>query len=199
MNLEHYSFFSSFAKKIALSDEDGEDIMQSSLLVAFQENRLDFSQEPNRKWFTGVLKNQAAMLARTEVRRKQRESAMELPAIPDEPEFQIYNSGRETFLKRFPRSARTVLVLILAGLNRHEICALLNLTSATLRQRIRSIKKVVANKPIGKEALALSYNRRTNPDDLALGLIRRSVRRLLKGEGIGTHDPDGHPIILNLK
>ncbi len=92
------------------------------------------------------------------------------------------------------------MVLILAGLNRDEVCFVLNLSSSTLRQRLTTIRKALKQLPedLQREALAWAYQRRNErAEDIAFGLIRRSLQRLLQREpGIGTHDPEGHLLII---
>ncbi len=177
--------------------------MQDSLLVAFKQDRLDFTMEQNRKWFTGVLKNRAAMMARSESRRKNREkiSALTAKSSPSsDPEVSSHAGVDVKPLTELPPAARKVLALILSGLNRDEICSALSLSPSALRQRLTVIRKALKKLPedLQREALALAYQRRAQgADDLAFGLIRRALHRLLKQEsGIGINDPDGHLLII---
>ncbi len=203
MNLENYHSWLSMARKFSRTGSDAEDLLQDSLLVAFQQDRLDFTTEQNTKWFTGVLKNRAAMMARSESRRKNREN-VSAPTVksssPSDPEVNSHAGVNAQLLTELSPAARKVMALILSGLNRNEVCSALSLSSAALRQRLTAIRKALKKMPedLQREALALAYQRRTErADDLAFGLIRRALHRLLKQEsGIGTHDPDGHLFII---
>ncbi len=204
MDLEEYYNWLPLARKFSRTPNDAQDLLQESLLVAFEQERLDFTIEQNRKWFTGVLKNRAAMMARSESRRKNREQSsaiQEMLAAHSFPEVGPYAEAHSRLLNEFKPAARRVVALILLGLNREEICSVLNISSVALRQRLTTIRKALKNLPqdLQREALALAYQRRTDrAEDLAFGLIRRALQRLLRhAPGIGMHDPDGHLLVIN--
>ncbi len=206
MNLENYYRWLSIARKFSRTQNDAEDLLQDSLLIAFKQDRLNFTIEQNRKWFTGVLKNRAAMMARSESRRKNREKTAATtvkPSSPSDPEPSSHAGVNTQLLSALTPAARSVMALILSGLNRDEVCSALNLSSAALRQRLTVIRKALKKLPedLQREALAVAYQRRTErADDLAFGLIRRALLRLLRqGAGVGTHDPDGHLLVIRSK
>ncbi len=203
MNIEDYNNWLAIAGKFSRIPDDAEDLLQESLLIAFEQERLDFTIEQNRKWFTGVLKNRAAMTARSEARRKNREKravATLMPSSPSDPELGSYAEVYRQLLNELTPAARKVMALILSGLNRDEVCSALGLSSTALRQRLTTIRTALKQLPedLQREALALAYRRRPErAQDLAIGLIRRALHRLLQQEsGIGTHDPDGHLLII---
>jgi RNA polymerase sigma-70 factor (ECF subfamily) len=207
MNLENYYDWLATARKFSRSPNDAEDLLQDSLMIAFRQGRLDFSIEQNRKWFSGILKNQAAMMARSESRRRVRQklaAPTDRSTPPEDPETNPSVDAIEQLLSGLTPAAGRVMALVLAGLNRDEVCSVLNLSSAALRQRLTVIRRALKQLPqdLQREALALAYQRRTErAEDLAFGLIRRALHRLLKqpaetGAGVGTHDPDGHLIII---
>ncbi len=203
MNIEDYYQWLAMAGKFSRTKNDAEDLLQESLLIAFKQERLDFTIEQNRKWFTGVLKNRAAMMARSEARRKNREQSLlttDISSSPSNPGPGLSTEMNTKLLDELTPAARKVMALILAGLDRGEVCSALNLSAAALRQRLTTIRKALKQLPedLQREALALAYHRRTErAEDLAFGLIRRALHRLLRQEpGIGTHDPDGHLLII---
>ncbi len=203
MNLEIYNSWLSIARKFSRSQNDAKDLLQECLLIAIKQERLDFNIENNRKWFTGVLKNQATMMARSEFRRRNREQIMANKVkshsiLNLDSVLQVEVNAQ--LLNKLTPSTRKVMTLILSGFNRQEICSALKLSSDALRQRLSMIRKSFKKLPkdMQKEAIATAYQRRKeNSDDLAFGLIRRALYRLLRdGSGIGTHDPDGHLLII---
>ncbi len=203
MNLEEYYNWLAMARKFSRTPNDAEDLLQESLLIAFEQERLDFSIELNRKWFTGVLKNRAATMARSEARRKNREQSTVIPVMFASPSYLEGGADTEVhtrLLNKFNPAARQVVALVLLGLDRDEVCSVLNISSVALRQRLTTIRKALKHLPedLQREALALAYHRRAErAEDLAIGLIRRALQRLLQQEpGIGMHDPDGHLIVI---
>lgn len=203
MDLEEYYDWLPLARKFSRTPNDAQDLLQESLLVAFEQERLDFTIEQNRKWFTGVLKNRAAMMARSESRRKNREESSatkETLASDSYPEVGSHAEAHVRLLNAFKPAARRVVALILLGLNREEICLVLNISSVALRQRLTTIRKALKDLPedLQREAVALAYQRRTErAEELAFGLIRRALLRLLRqSPGIGMHDPDGHLLVI---
>ncbi len=203
MSLDDYYAWRPLARAVSRTIDDADDLLQACLLIAAQQGRLDFSIEQNRQWFTGVLKNQAALRARSAVRRKQREqhaapaTTVEAPSA-EAPEAQaaVYTS----LLEALTPATRQVMTLVLLGLNRKEVCAVLDITPVTLRQRLTTLRKALRTLPedLQREALALAYQRHTErADDLAIGLIRRALLRVLQdGQGLGLHDPDGHLFVI---
>ncbi len=82
--------------------------------------------------------------------------------------------------------------MIVAGLNRDEIIAALNIAPTAFRQRLTTIRRA------WQKSNQLADDRDTEDLLLDLGLMRRAllghVKRL---GGVGTHDPDGHLIVLS--
>lgn len=91
-------------------------------------------------------------------------------------------------------------MLALHGLAPEEIRWILGLTPAAFRQRLTRIRRQLGELPTAQraEALALAYVR--NPErsvDLQFGLVRRALKAALGGRaGLGTHDADGHLIVI---
>jgi RNA polymerase sigma-70 factor (ECF subfamily) len=105
-----------------------------------------------------------------------------------------------TFIDSLPAAARRVATLVVSGMNKHEITSALRLSETSFRQRLTTIRKAW-RKAQAYEDDSESHLEASNPGagdaDLDVGLIRRAllthVRRL---GGVGTHDPDGHLIVL---
>ena len=199
MTIAQYHYWLDMARTFSRVSDDAEDLLQESLLIAFREKRIDFDKEDNRRWFTGVLKNRAAMMGRSAVRRRDRE-AQSAAAPPPAASSAGEDAGQLLpLLRALPLAARRTMALILAGLDRDEICSVLNLTDTALRQRLTTIRKALRALPDGeRDDLLASAGRSPRPaeDELAFGLIRRALLRHLRGDtGVGSHDPDGHLLI----
>jgi RNA polymerase sigma factor (sigma-70 family) len=221
MDLKVYRGLRNEARRHARRAEDAEDVLQEALLAALEAGR-DVSQDQDRAWLVGTLRNQAAMQARGAVRRRRRESSsveQHLESAVDtlhaasashdtaqanascfaEAAPSRTNSAR-LVLGRLPPAARRVAVLALHGLNADEIRWILGLSATAFRQRLTSIRKSLATLPpsLRAEALALAYVRDpVRSTDLQFGLIRRALKAALRGHaGIGTHDADGHLIVV---
>jgi len=199
---EQYSRWLAVARRHTRVASEAEDLLHDALLAAAHADRLDLEDEANRRWLTGVLRRHAAFQARSAVRRRQREA----DAAPDElasTDASPLDAWAALELAALPRSARSVLALALHGLTRDEICAVLDLSATAFRQRLVTLRRGLGRLPddLQREALALAYARRlSRADDLALGLIRRALlARLRVAPGVGTHDPDGHLLVLGQK
>ena len=91
--------------------------------------------------------------------------------------------------------------LVLAGMTRPEIAQALDLTGAAMRQRLTGLRKAALriSPSLRQDLLAAAYDRRPESGvDLDVGLIRRALIAWLRGGGgIGTHDPDGHLLVIS--
>ncbi|MFT3805868.1 RNA polymerase sigma factor [Arenimonas sp.] len=201
MDLPTYRELRQHARRYANRTDEAEDLVQDALLAALQADRHDMP------WLIGVLQRQAAMAARTAARRKQRESrADDLHESGQEASLSVTHAQDSTravlaqLLDRLAPAARRVAVLALHGLNAEEIRWILDITAEAFRQRLSSIRKALGglSPELRAESLALAYVR--NPVrslDLEFGLVRRSLHAALAGgAGLGTHDPDGHLLII---
>lgn len=194
MNLDTYRHLRAEARRHARRAADADDLVQDALLIALEQGRSD-----DPAWLAGVIRNQAAMQARSAIRRRRREAA----AVTDEdvaPTHEETPPSAGALLERLPPAARRVAVLALHGLNAEEIGWVLGINAAAFRQRLTSIRKAMGVLPLSQraEALALAYVRDpARTVDLQFGLIRRALNAALGGtDGIGTHDADGHLIVL---
>ena len=214
MDIRTYRAWLTVARRFSRVASEAEDLLQDALLIAAREDRLEFSSEDNRRWFTGVLKNQAKMAARSASRRRKREQQVASEARDERPRTPgPMGTDVFTWLDELPPSARRVVVLGLHGLGANEIQSVLGLSSTAFRQRLTTARKALGKLPddLQRESLACAYARRTErADEFTFGLLRRALLRRLhltsapqKPElrestelRAGAHDPDGHLIIL---
>ncbi|MES2669408.1 MAG: sigma factor [Pseudomonadota bacterium] len=193
MDLDTYRRLRAEARRHARRAADADDLVQDALLIALEQGRSD-----DPAWLAGVIRNQAAMQARSAIRRRRREAAVADDHVAPTHEETPLSAG--ALLERLPPAARRVAVLVLHGLNAEEIRWVLDISAAAFRQRLTSIRKAMGALPPSQraEALALAYVRDpARTVDLQFGLIRRALKAALGGtDGIGTHDADGHLIVL---
>lgn len=203
MDLDTYRRLRTEARRHARRAQDADDLVQDALLIALEQG----SEHPGRAhpsrddpaWLIGVIRHRAAMDARTAIRRRRREAAVAedeaTAAHPTEPP-----PSPTALLARLPPSARRVAVLALHGLGAEEIRWILGIADTAFRQRLTTIRKTIGALPPSQraEAIALAYVRDpARSADLQFGLVRRALKAALRGDpGLGTHDADGHLIVV---
>lgn len=198
MDLDTYRRLRTEARRHARRAQDADDLVQDALLIALEQG----SEHPPRNdpaWLIGVIRHRAAMDARTAIRRRRREAAVAedgaTAAHPTEPP-----PSPAALLARLPPSARRVAVLALHGLGAEEIRWILGIADTAFRQRLTTIRKTIGALPPSQraEAIALAYVRDpARSVDLQFGLVRRALKAALRGDpGLGTHDADGHLIVV---
>jgi DNA-directed RNA polymerase specialized sigma24 family protein len=194
MTEDEYALWLAKAQHYCRCRGDAQDLLQECLLIATRQQRLDLTLETNRKWFAGALKRQAAMIGRTQARRRRRERE----AVPNAGETpQPHPDDIALLLDKLPRSARTVVVLLLHGMKAEEIIHALKITPAAFRQRLTTIRESLRalSSDFQSAAVALAYYRKPDGSGLELGLIRQALLKLVRYDAdLGTHDPDGHLI-----
>ena len=196
MDLEAYRRLRSQARRHSRRAQDADDLVQDALVAALEANRFD------ENWLAGVMRNQAALAARGAIRRRRRESV----AAAESDEAGSAGFAPRTALEAgsvlaaLPPAARRMAVLALHGLAPEEIRWILGLTPAAFRQRLTRIRRQLGELPprLRAEALALAYVRDpARSVDLQFGLVRRALKAALGGRaGLGTHDADGHLIVI---
>lgn len=217
MDLEVYRKLLGIARRHVRVASEAEDLLQDALTVAVEQGRMDMEQEVNQKWIAGVIRNLAAMQARSAGRKRTRDAAyaedenkasthvepadVEVSASAD-------SDAREQLLQSLTPALRAVAVLILHGLNRDEIRTLLKLSDATFRQRLSAIRRALGPLPeaLQQKALAIAYAARAQrskaTEDLPIGLVRRALLHQLNrlnaagNPAVGTHDPSGHLLVI---
>ena len=194
MDLASYRKLRARARRLSRRPEDADDLVQDALLAALEAGRDDPA------WLEGVLKNQAAMTARGAARRRRREAEVAGPeglASPDPP---AAPPTPEPLLRRLPPAARRLAVLALHGLDADEIRWILGIADTAFRQRLSRIRKALGELSPAQqaEAMALAYVRDpARTVELQFGLVRRALKAALAGRaGLGTHDADGHLIVI---
>jgi RNA polymerase sigma-70 factor (ECF subfamily) len=191
VDLDTYRSLQRRARQLSRRACDAEDLLQDALLVALEAGREDPA------WIDGVLRRQAALAARSAVRRRARELAQ---APPPEPTEAGAPPPVEPLLRSLPPSARRVAVLALHGLDLAEIQWILAIAPTALRQRLSRIRRALGELPpeLRGDALALAYVRDpARAADLQFGLVRRALKAALAGRpGLGTHDADGHLLVI---
>lgn len=199
MDLDIYRQLRAQALRLTRRVDEAEDLVQDTLLAGLEAHRSDLA------WLSGVLRNQAAMTARSAIRRRKRETlsaADEWIAEQQDTTAGAHVPITRAWLAALPPSARRVAVLALHGLSADEIQWILRIESTALRQRLTRIRKALGELPpeLRTESLALAYVR--NPArsvDLQFGLVRRALKAAMRvGEGVGTHDADGHLLVINV-
>lgn len=193
MDLDTYRELRLHARRLSRRAEDADDLVQDALLAALEAGRSDPA------WLAGVLRNQAAMTARGAGRRRRREVQV-AASSESSPEQGAPGPDDAHLLQHLPPAARRVAVLALHGLGADEIRWILGLSATAFRQRLTSIRKALGTLPpaLRAESLALAYVRDpARSVDLQFGLIRKALKAALGGEaGLGTHDADGHLLVL---
>ena len=190
-----YQHWLSKASRHARRANEAADLLHDALLDAIRAQRTDFARDDNRRGFAGVLRNRAAMTARGAARRHKRETAAATSlrggdGSPPKP------VPSDTFIRALPRSARSVATLLVSGMSKRDILAALNISDTSFRQRMTTIRKSWRKLPESQHDAADDGENVIDPD-LALGLMRRALLRHVRQlGGVGTHDPDGHLIVL---
>jgi RNA polymerase sigma factor (sigma-70 family) len=199
MDLDAYRRLRNEARRHTRRGEDPDDLVQDALLAALQAGR----DADDAVWFAGVIRNQAAMRARSAIRQRRREAATvadDDAHAPDPAAIHAAAASPADLLARLPPAARRVAVLALHGLDAEEIRWILGIGAAAFRQRLTTIRKALGALPPTQraEAMAAAYVRDpARTVDLQFGLVRRALKAVLRARGgLGTHDADGHLIVL---
>jgi DNA-directed RNA polymerase specialized sigma24 family protein len=184
-----YQHLLNVARRHARRADEAEDVLQEALLAAVTAGR-DVNDTANQRWLMGVIRNQAALTARSAARRRRRETRW----VDERDE----GAPAETFpvadiLSGLPPSLKAVAALALTGHSKREIGYLLELPETALRQRLSALRKALAARGIAMPAATPGLNL-----DLQYGRIRDTLLPLLIAQGgtIASHDPDGHLFVL---
>jgi DNA-directed RNA polymerase specialized sigma24 family protein len=193
LDAQTYAYWQSVARSHSRRASEADDLLHDALLAMRRAGR-SLSSADDQAWLAGAIRNLSKMAARSAVRRRDREQAA---AIDDDARDVASNPDAiESLLQRIeflPRSLRQVAVLAINGLGRDEVRVLLDLTDDALRRRIADLRKAIGpmlDGPVQRVPMATH---------LELGVLRKSLLAvLLDHDGqIGTHDPDGHLIVIS--
>ncbi|HKO47789.1 MAG TPA: hypothetical protein VJV79_08700 [Polyangiaceae bacterium] len=183
-----YSELLRAARRWTKTPEDARDLVQTALAEAVARGFHDWEAEGRRGWLHGVIRRQAAFQARGEARRHRRDQLWQLAREHSE---QLVWAWAPQFLSTLAPSLRTLALLVQAGLGGAEIRSVLRLTSVAFRQRLTALRRTLATTP---EATLAGRA----PEGPGLGARRQSVLSTLQRQphwAVGSHDPDGHPLI----
>ncbi len=182
------------ARTISRVPDEAEDLLQDALLEALRSGRADFSQASTLRWLTGTMRNLATMAARTAYRRRLRDTSWSNERDAADAPRPIPAPWRDDprvaeAVSALPPSLRRVAELALSGLDRDEIAWILGVSAVALRQRISALRKRLCDLDSAPTA--------AGGLDLPVGLIRRALLPVVRAKNApGTHDPDGHLIVL---
>jgi RNA polymerase sigma-70 factor (ECF subfamily) len=198
VDLPTYRELLALAQRHSRSADEAADLVQDVLVIALEARKEDPARLAGSAWLAGVLRRRAAFFVRSAVRRRRREAGY-TPGDGD-PHALEPRADPTTLLGRLPPAARRVAILALHGLTADEIRWILQLSPGAFRQRLTTIRKALGNLAPEQraEALALAYVRDPQRScALQFGLIRRALKSALaKSPGLGTHDSDGHLIVI---
>ena len=187
------------ALRLCRRADEADDLVQETLLAGVLAGRHDMP------WLSGVLRRQAAIAARSCVRRRRREALAAMPSEnvlePPDSHEAARMSRPPVWLAALPPSARRLAVLALHGLSADEIRWILRIEPTAFRQRLTRIRRALATQSpqLRAESLALASVRDpARSADLPFGLVRRALKAAMRvGDGLGTHDPDGHLVLID--
>ena len=183
-----YSELLRAARRWTKSPEEARDLVQTALAEAVARGFSDWESLGRRGWLHGLIRRQAAFQARGEARRRRRDRLWQLDR--DHPE-QVAWAWAPQFLSTLSPSLRAVALLIQAGLGATEARSVLRLTGAAFRQRLSALRRALAT--ADEPTVAASA-----PEGPGLGARRQDVLQALRWRprwAVGSHDPDGHPLI----
>lgn len=172
-----------FAARHSRAACDIDDLVQDVLLAAVGSGRR-CSGPGFLAWAHGAIRNHAAFVARSAVRRRRREllyatemqaSAPPLPRLPD------------AAIETLPPALRVVARLVNAGMDRREIGFLLGLSEVALRQRLSGLRRSLRQHGATPEYERLESRQGNGPARRALKSAIPAVRR----RSFAIRDPDG--------
>ena len=188
MRIQLYSRLCAIARRHC--GQEAEDVVQEALLAAVRAGRTDLGDAATAHWLSGVVRNQARMVARGAGRRRRRDGDWH-----DRQSRVAGPVGRVDLpvVAEMPTALRALASLALSGHSRREIAYLLNLTDTSLRQRIVALKRHLKARGLAMPAEFVGLNL-----DLADGRIREALQAELRRIGglLGSHDPDGHIFVV---
>ena len=176
------------ARRWTKSPEEARDLVQTALTEAVARGFSDWEAAERRSWLHGVIRRQAAFLARGEARRRRRDRLWQLDR---EQPGQVAWAWAPQFLSKLAPSLRAVALLSQAGLGSAEVRSVLRLTGVAFRQRLTALRRALAT--AAEPTVAASA-----PPGPGLGARRQGLLSTLRrrpGWALGSHDPDGHPLI----
>ena len=191
MDLDTYRQLAVQARAFSHVPQEAEDLLQDTLVAGLQAGRDDHA------WLVGTMRQLAAMTARTAVRRRRREQdAVITDVTAIDTTGAMKPAAVDELLRALPPAGRRLVTLALHGLDAEEIRWILAITPTAFRQRLTSIRKVLQRLPnVAVDVETAMGAPRTG--DHSFGLMRRALKAALHGrDGLGSHDHDGHLLLL---
>lgn len=175
---------------------DAVDLVQTVFMQALEQGVTELSAAERRAWLRGALRRRALFEARVAGRRRRRERRyMDVRGVVDAAATPWRFSPE--FLAQLQPSVRALAALASADLNPDEIRAVLRLSGTAFRKRLSMLSQFVhAASEAGLSIVALRST------VYAFGPARASVIESLRKRpeaALGTHDPDGHPLIFAVR
>lgn len=175
---------------------DAADLVHAVFLQAIERGVAELSATERRAWLRGALRRRALFDARVAGRRRRREHRyMEVRGVID-PAATPWRFSPD-FLAQLQPSVRALAALASADLNPDEIRAVLRLSGTAFRKRLSMLRRFV--RAASEAGLNIVAVRSTV---YAFGPARPSVIETLRKRPeavLGTHDPDGHPLIFAVR
>jgi RNA polymerase sigma-70 factor (ECF subfamily) len=179
-----------FAVSCARNRAEANDLVQTVFLQSL-ERGVELAAPERRAWLRGALRRRAAFEARLAGRRRRREAHWSAGRSAVDPRRPWQFSAE--FLEQQPPALRALAALASADLNQDEIRSVLRLSGAAFRKRLSALRRFV--REASEAGLTVVTTRSTA---YALGPARASVIESLRRRPqavLGSHDPDGHPLI----
>lgn len=176
--------------------------MQDTLLAAVVAGR----DEP--AWLAGVMRKQALLVARGTVRRRRRESTTFAwgESAENGPDAATTIERAEALrqircaVNALSPALRRVAMLALHGLDADEIRWILRLTPTAFRQRLTALRRAISGWPDSDRAAAAHLGAEAGTaNDMGppIGPLRRTLKAAMADRAaLGTHDHDGHPLLV---
>ncbi|MFS1524529.1 RNA polymerase sigma factor [Microbulbifer sp. 2304DJ12-6] len=197
MAVDQYRQWLRTAARLSQRDHEAEDLLQEGLLAAVKAQRKPIQDAGDAAWFYGVLRNLAAMNTRQAKRRQVREASYASGEGESNADLVTFD---EDTIPTLPTGQRLILLLTLNGLSKGEICRVLSISDAALRQRLSALRKKLASQqsnsrtdPAGLAAAYAARLDKTNPS--GAGLRRAALARgpsRLSSFRFGITDPDSN-------
>jgi DNA-directed RNA polymerase specialized sigma24 family protein len=174
--------------------QEAGDLVQTVFLQALERGVVDrdLAAPERRAWLRGAVRRRAAFEARLAVRRRRRDARWLGTRVAVDPPARPWRFSSE-FLARLQPSVRALASLASADLNPEEIRAVLRLSGTAFRKRLSLLRRFVRDAPSAGLAVVA-----TRGIAYALGPARAGVIEGLRRRPqavLGSHDPDGHPLI----
>jgi DNA-directed RNA polymerase specialized sigma24 family protein len=175
------------------------DLVQAVVLRALERGIVDLEGHERHAWMRGAIRRRAAFEARLAARRHKRDARFQHEQqANDGPRARPWAFSTE-FLASLQPSVRALAALASADLSPDEIRWVLRLSGTAFRKRLSMLRRFV--REAGEAGLTVVTTRGTA---YALGAARADViaslhRRRDSQAVLGSHDPDGHPLIFAVR